>query len=155
MNWMNVQKKRLLIHVVWEQVECDVCYNVWDELKVLSPLGIRRKKSTEDVQLCLQSYITCFFGKWNCSGLFEAAANWLVISVYYLAINTQRQWDRRMWHQQKAFIGHYPWGAGWCQKVAGENASDNWSAFICSVTGALIPSNVKLCREMNSGIWLD
>lgn len=40
-------------------------------------------------------------------------------------------------------------------EVTGENVSDNWYAFICSVTGALILSNVKLCREMNGGIGLD
>lgn len=40
-------------------------------------------------------------------------------------------------------------------EVAGENVSDNWYAFICSVTGALILSNVKLCGEMNGGIGLD
>ncbi len=60
-----------------------------------------------------------------------------------------------MWHQRKAFIGQYPRGVGRCQKVTAENVSDNWYTFICSVTGALILSNVKLCREMNGGIGLD
>lgn len=36
-----------------------------------------------------------------------------------------------------------------------EKVSDNRSAFICSVIGALILSNVKLCGEMNGGIGRD
>lgn len=40
-------------------------------------------------------------------------------------------------------------------EVTGENVSDNRYTFICSVTGALILSNVKLCRGMNGGIGLD
>lgn len=40
-------------------------------------------------------------------------------------------------------------------KVTATTASDNWCTFICSVTGALILSNVELCGEMNGGIVLD
>lgn len=40
-------------------------------------------------------------------------------------------------------------------KVTATTAPDNWCTFICSVTGALILSNVELCREMNGGIVLD
>lgn len=40
-------------------------------------------------------------------------------------------------------------------RVTAATASDNWRTFICSVTGALILSNVELCGEMNGGIVLD
>lgn len=44
-----------------------------------------------------------------------------------------------------------------CGKMPGSNRRerDNCQAFICSVTGALILSNVELCREMNGGIGPD
>lgn len=40
-------------------------------------------------------------------------------------------------------------------KVTAKKVADNWCTFICSVTGALILSNVELCGEMNGGIVLD
>lgn len=120
--WMwTGKKKRLWIYAVQGQVECDIYYLVWDELKVLSPLGICTEID-KDVQLCPWSSLNhLYLDREKCSSLFEAVANWLVISVYYLAINTQRQWDRWMRHQQKAFIGQYPWGVWRCQKVTTEN----------------------------------
>lgn len=144
---------------------CAVRYGVWDELKVLSPPGINAQKASKLSNLCSTDFLNHLFvggrprrgGGKSESGadtLFEVAAhNWLVISVYHLAINTGRQWDQRMWHQQKVFTGAI--SPRWRAKVTGENASDSCAAFICGVTGALILSNVKICGEMNGGIGMD
>lgn len=47
-----VEKKNIFNICGVREVECDVYYHVWDELKVLSPLGICTEIS-KDVQLSL------------------------------------------------------------------------------------------------------
>lgn len=151
-NWQKKQplkymlcKARLMVTFIIVSDMNSKCSGLWEYAQKVVKMS--------NFVLC-RHFIYIFFN-WKCSIRFGAAVNWLVISVYYLAINTQRQWDGMMRRPQKVFIGRYPQSVGKCQKVTAENVSDNCYAFICGVTGALILSNVELCREMNGGIGRD
>ena len=88
-----------------EYMWCEACSMrcflscVWDELKVLPPLGQCIENQWSCPTLCEEFLASpVFWESETAADLFEVVANWLVISVYYLAINTQRQWAQRMWH---------------------------------------------------------